>query len=402
MTKPAPPLALKSCPKAYIHDTHRSRTPDETLRFIQETRDLVGMQGFTDATGADRIGIPVFTCDRSRPDGSRTSHTGKGASKIQAQVSLMMESIERYSSEFREEYLPKLIRGTFQNLGKEHPVLDPRELILPQFTEKPADIEAHWVWGFDLLGKREILVPACAVYHPFHPDDGALMSTHTNGLASGNTMEEAVFHALTEVIERDAWSIAKFNDSMDEAVFIEDLPGCGFLLDLVGKFERASIEVHARDITTDLGVPVMAVFSQDEKYPAMMPFDGFGAHLDPRVALGRALMEVAATRGLFIQKHGMGGLQADSRYFDHPEGSLDSRFYAETMKSLHSVDSSFSEDILTDIEHIGARLMRRGFERIVAVDLTRSDVNIPTVRVIVPGMEVFCFDKSRRGERLHR
>ncbi len=401
MINPVSPLILKSCRKTYIHDTHRSKTPDETLRFIHETRKLVGMQGFTDATGIDRIGIPVFTCDRTRPDGSKTSHTGKGASKTQAQVSLVMESVERYSSEFRGEYLPRLIRGTFRDLGTEFPVLDPRELILPQFSEKPDDIEVHWIWGFDLLEKRATLVPACAVYHPFPLDNGALISTHTNGLASGNTMEEAVFHALTEVIERDAWSIAKFNDSMDEAIFIEDLPDCGFLLDLVEKYERASIEISARDITTDIGVPVMAVFSQDERYPSMMPFDGFGAHLDPRVALGRALMEVAATRGLFIQKHGIGGLQASSRYFDQLEGSLDSRFFAGRLKSLHSVESSFSEDILTDIEHIGARLMRRGFGRIIVVDLTRSDVNIPTVRVIVPGMEVFCFDKSRRGERLH-
>ena len=402
MAKPVAPLVLKSCPKAYIHDTHRSKTPDETLRFIQETKELVGMEDLTDATGADRIGIPVFTCGRSRPDGSMTSHTGKGASKTQAQVSLMMESIERYSSEFREEYLPKLIRGSFRDLKEKHLALDPRELILPQFTENPTDIETHWIRGLDLPSNREILVPACAVYHPFHLDDGAFMSTHTNGLASGNTTEEAVFHALTEVIERDAWSIAKFNDSMDEAISIEDRPGCGFLLDLVEKFERASIEVSARDITTDIGVPVMAAFSHDTQYPAMMTFDGFGAHLDPRVALGRALMEVAATRGLFIQKHGIEGLQESSRYFDQREGSLDSRFYAGSRKSLHSVESSYSDDILTDIVDIRTKLRQKGFERIIVVDLTRSDANIPTVRVIVPGMEVFCFDKTRRGDRLYR
>jgi ribosomal protein S12 methylthiotransferase accessory factor len=66
------------------------------------------------------------------------------------------------------------------------------------------------------------------------------------------------------------------------------------------------------------------------------------------------------------------------------------------------VESSYSDDILTDIVDIRTKLRQKGFERIIVVDLTRSDANIPTVRVIVPGMEVFCFDKTRRGERLYR
>jgi ribosomal protein S12 methylthiotransferase accessory factor YcaO len=30
----------------------------------------------------------------------------------------------------------------------------------------------------------------------------------------------------------------------------------------------------------------------------------------------------------------------------------------------------------------------------------RPDVNIPAVRMIVPGAETYCFDQSRRGERV--
>jgi ribosomal protein S12 methylthiotransferase accessory factor len=53
-----------------------------------------------DAVGDDRIGIPVFTCRRIRPDESETRHTGKGITPVQARVSLTMESVERYASEF--------------------------------------------------------------------------------------------------------------------------------------------------------------------------------------------------------------------------------------------------------------------------------------------------------------
>ena len=78
-------IKLKSCPKVYIHETHRSKFPEDTLHFVEGMRDLLGMRDFRDATGLDRIGIPVYTCWRVRPDESKTFHTGKGVSAIQAQ-----------------------------------------------------------------------------------------------------------------------------------------------------------------------------------------------------------------------------------------------------------------------------------------------------------------------------
>jgi ribosomal protein S12 methylthiotransferase accessory factor YcaO len=38
--------------------------------------------------------------------------------------------------------------------------------------------------------------------------------------------------------------------------------------------------------------------------------------------------------------------------------------------------------------------------RVIAVDLTRTETGIPTVRVIVPGLETYCFDKTRIGTRV--
>lgn len=120
-------IHLKECPKVYILETHRSKTPNDTLQFVERIRKSVGMLSFRNATDVDRIGVKVFTCDRIRPDGSLTSHTGKGVSPIQAQVSITMEAIERYCSEFREEYLDKLIRGSYHHLISRYNVIDPQE-----------------------------------------------------------------------------------------------------------------------------------------------------------------------------------------------------------------------------------------------------------------------------------
>jgi thiazole/oxazole-forming peptide maturase SagD family component len=375
-------ITLTRCPKAYILETHRSRSPADTLRFIAGMKETLGMNAFQDATSLDRIGLPVFTCHRIRPDQSKTWHTGKGFTAAQAQVSLTMEAIERYCSEFRDEYRSRLVIDSYENLKKKRiAVLDPQTLILPQFSQYAPDDVLHWVGGYDLIGREEMLTPACAVYHPFSLDDKPLINTHTDGIASGSTMEEAVCDAC-------------------DAVAIEDRPDNQFLLDIVDKFNRADIEITAKDITSDIGIPVIAAFSQDLAED-MIPIDGFGAHLDPKVAMARALTEIAATRALFIQKYGFDGLREDlPAYCSMDRVEQDFRFYAHAEKTLADMEVGYHEDMLQDIEKAAAMLQSRGHERLIVVGLTRPDVGLPTVRVIVPGMEAFCFDRTRKGPRL--
>jgi thioglycine synthase len=396
-----PQVVLKECPKVYILETHRSKTPDSTLNFVKTIRDTVSMLDFRNATSVDRIGIPVFTCDRIRPDNSRTSHTGKGVSEIQAQVSLTMESIERYCSEFREEYKPKIICGSYAGLQKRHNILDPEELILSSRSNYAPDKDLEWVWGCELCSGEDLLVPACAVYHPFHQDGAFLFNSHTNGIAAGNTLEEAVIHGLAEVIERDAWSIARYRLQYNDALFLEDDPGNEFIIKIFEQFQAADIEIVAKDITTDIGIPVVAAFSRDLLHETMVPIDGFGAHLDPRVSLVRALLEIATTRALFFQKYGIEGLKEfPTSYLVQGGEYEDMRFYAHEQKGLSELEVGYTDDILKDFNIYREKLAASGLDKIIAVNLVRPDVNIPTVRMVVPGAETYCFDQSRRGERV--
>ena len=397
-----PSITLKECPKVYILETHRSKTPADTLQFIERIKQTAGMLSFRNATEVDRIGIQVFTCDRIRPDGSMTSHTGKGISPIQAQVSITMEAIERYCSEFRKEYLEKLVKGSYRNLKSKLNILDPQDLVLSRLSDYDDGKEIYWIWGCDLSKEEDILVPACAVYHPYHEDNILLMSTHTNGIAAGNTMEEAVIHGLAEVIERDAWSIAQYSRQFHDAIFIENVPENEFIIGVFERFEKAGIEIVAKDLTTDVGMPVVAAFSRDLVHLTMEPIDGFGAHLDPRVATVRAILEIATTRALFIQKYGIEGMcETVPLYLRHGEEE-DPRFYAHHQKGIKELEVGYSTDIYEDIQSMISKLRARGLNRVVAVNLTRSDVDIPTVRMIVPGMETYCFDKTRVGERAIR
>jgi len=397
-----PHLKLRPCPKKYILDTHRSRAPEDTLQFIATMKNILGMDDFRDATEEDRIGLPVFTCSRIRPDGSRTFHTGKGLTKIQAQVSLTMEAIERYSSEFREEDRSRLVRGSYRELAADRPTLHPEKLILPRFSDFREDTPYFWVEGWDLITGETILVPACCVYHPFHLDTPELMSTHTNGVAAGNTMEEAVFHGLMEVIERDAWSIVKFGRLEMPSLFIADLPENDFLLHISGKLAAAELEIILQNFVLDLQVPVVAAKAYDLAIEKLMPMEGFGAHLDPKVAAARAMMEVATTRGLLLQKHGAGKLLESRPLYLMEAFGVDVFSDDEPAQDLQDLDGGYSDDILTDIRRVGERLQENGLHQLIVVDLTRREIEVPTARVIVPGMEVYGFDPARIGERLYK
>ena len=83
------------------------------------------------------------------------------------------------------------------------------EPVIPSFNDKNSVLD--FVIGFDLLNNEEVLVPAQLVFSKYSTRGRvhyAFPYSHTNGLASGNVMEEAICHALCEVIERDAASIA--------------------------------------------------------------------------------------------------------------------------------------------------------------------------------------------------
>ena len=126
-----------------------------------------------------------------------------------------MESIERYSS-LPANYEGKILRGKYKELSKSYNVLKYDEVIEPISFQLNDEMNMDYCIGYDLINQTDILVPsplAIFRYTPNPPSINPYSFFHTNGLASGNVMEEAICHALCEVIERDAVSIAEFSSS---------------------------------------------------------------------------------------------------------------------------------------------------------------------------------------------
>ncbi|HJJ46747.1 MAG TPA: YcaO-related McrA-glycine thioamidation protein [Methanocorpusculum sp.] len=389
-------IELKPSPKVYSEWTERSCTPEETLARVEQFTTKAGITRVADITDLDRLGIPVYSCIRpGAADGAISVYNGKGGTEVEARVSGIMEGIERYCA----EAVPRDMKEkTYLNLVREgFTVINPADLILPHGADPNQPLP--WIAGWDLIHQEEIYVPFCAVVHPnpFHLP--SLFRSNSNGIASGNTLEEAIFYALTEVIERDSWSLVEATRQTGKK--LKDLPSRVAMI--VEKFTKNGVEVTLRDITSDLGIPTIAAIADDVqlKDPRLMMI-GMGTHTNAEIAMIRALSEVAQSRATQIHGAREDATIAQIREvigYDRVKRMNAYWFRGEEYKPASDVPSVGTDDFKKDIEIILSRIAGVGLDRVIVFDLTDPSLQIPVVRVVVPGLECFTIDIERRGER---
>jgi ribosomal protein S12 methylthiotransferase accessory factor YcaO len=376
---------------------------------------VIGVTRLSDVTGLDYVGIPVWAAVRPVPDDSSISvQNGKGPTRMQARAGAMMEAIEHYCCE-RPPHRPR--HASYSTLRRTARAVDPQSLLLDPRAGYREMLPQAWLRGTDLRSDEQVWVPAGAVLKPRGAGAPRLFRGSTNGLASGNTIEEAVCHGLAEAIERDAWTLAIVRGMLVPRVRaiaaavragvachphdIEEATPAGQLfpiidiwtlpdvpLRLARRFEAAGIRLVIRDITSDLGVPTFVAAGWETPAAGHMHFhSGFGTHPDARVAVTRALTELAQSRLTIFQ-----GVREDIDRVARLDGSVDrpshSLWIADgPLKSFDAVCTHRNHDILEDIRFMSRQLQSAGLEQVIAVDLTRADVGLPVVKVIVPGLE---------------
>jgi YcaO-like protein with predicted kinase domain len=174
---------------------------------------------------------------------------------------------------------------------------------------------------------------------------------------------------------------------------------------LLEKFRAAEVSILIRDITSDIGVPTFAAVSDDLLLhdPTLLTI-GMGTHTNAGVAVQRAITEVAQSR--LTQIHGAreDTVTADVRRVMGYEWLLkmNKHWFEQTdaeefeQAAAASVDTN---DFLEDIHYAVARLRAAGLERVIVVNLTREELGVPVVRVLVPGLEMYGVDNERLGRR---
>jgi ribosomal protein S12 methylthiotransferase accessory factor len=351
--------------------------------------DRFGITRVANITGLDVIGIPVFTAIRPCSRSLATSQ-GKGLDADAAKASALMESIETWHAEAIE--LPARWESAWGLRDRGVPAVEYEEL---PCLRAPNPVHPQpWVAGFDLLAERRCWVPVDAVTMNFVgvPERGTEMVRGSNGLASGNHPLEAIVHGLCEVIERDAEVLWRLDDDLVQVDLgsVRD-PDCA---EVLARLDASGVHVAAWDLTTDLGVPTYgcAVMEKPDRgrLRALGIHYGFGTHLAPEVALLRALTEAVQTRLTYIA-----GSRDDLLRHDYALGrnrDLLEQIWAEITAApsaarLEDRPPLAGDTFETDTRLLLDRLVGAGVEQVVVVDLTRADLGIPVVKVVVPGLE---------------
>ena len=287
----------------YFKGTHRVIAPKKTVEINEDKLKTVGITRVADITDLDRIGMPVFTAIRpTAEDGAISIYGGKGISKDHAKASAMMEGFERYSAEKQES--DDTIFATPNEIGEKGEYIEPKSLNLPQKFEKAdlGDTKFEWNLAHDIITGNDYYVLSNAVFHPYNHDSAveSLFKSNTNGLASGNVLEEAILHGIFEVIERDAWSIFEMTHKNYSQINIDSIES-ELINEIIDKFESQGIKIKLMDFTADINIPTIAASADDTvTRDAGLLTLGIGTHLDPEVAILRALTEVAQSRATQI------------------------------------------------------------------------------------------------------
>ncbi|XGB44071.1 MAG: TOMM precursor leader peptide-binding protein [Nodosilinea sp. LVE1205-7] len=414
------PLVLEPRQKQFTRDGgHRALTPQQT---VQQHEHLISpITGVV--TELVRVTDPanplVHTYRAGHAFGSATSlrglrstlkhkSSGKGKTDSQSRASGFCEAVERYSGIYQGDE-PRQ-QATCVELGEL--AINPEACLCisdSQYANRDAINEnrqaAHdwipqrfdpsqpldWTPVWSLTEQRHRYLPTAFCYYNYpQPKHQSFCRADSNGNAAGNTLEEAILQGFFELVERDSVALWWYNRLQRPAVDLTsfDEP---YFTDLQRYYAESDRELWVLDLTADLGISAFAGVSRRTVGESERLILGFGAHLDPTIAILRALTEVNQL-GLELDRVADDQLDGDAKLW-LLEATLANQPYlapdpTQPLKTRQDYPQRWGDDIRDDVLTCVEIARQAGLETLV-LDQTRPDIGLNVVKVIVPGLRHF-------------
>ena len=421
---PVRPVVVDSCKKGYTEDGgHRTCSPEQTLeRFGHHVSPITGAVSMLerDGNGDGVMHVYLSGANSARRVRSlrglradlRSSNCGKGTTDAQAKASALCEGLERYSGSFRGDEPRR--RARLAELGdagiapntcllfsdRQYRERDVWNAAGHRFDEVPlpfdpkANIDWTPVWSLSQQAVRYLPSSYCWFNYP-QPADQAFCYACSNGNAAGNTVTEAILQGFLELVERDSVALWWYNRVRRPAIALSSFnePYLGQLEAYLRDHHR---DLGALDLTSDLGIPTVVAVSRRTDGPVEQIMFGLGAHFDARIALLRAVTELNQMLGPVLNVPAAdpaAGHLTDKQTLQWLRtATLANQPYLVPLDGPTRRAADFApcctDDLKDDVLFCQALAERLGSELLV-LDQTRSEIALPVVKVIVPGLRHF-------------
>lgn len=272
--------------------------------------------------------------------------SGKGICEVGAKVSALMEFVERssiyYGTEiWKNNFESRIKVGRMSELQENgFKVLDPNSISISSIYR---DQSISWIDGMNFKGDV-VYVPSQFIFffQNFLPESN-FCAPDTKGLGAGNNLGEALLHSLLEIAESDSKNLAL--DITKPKILNSDL----------GFSELSNPEnFYIRSLENCFGIHVFAASKHDLCF-------GYGASLDPKIALLRAIGE------------------QNSVEFD---GCLESSLNLDKF-NFSSYENYSSGNVSDDLCNVLSSVKRNGYSP-VFVNLSTKEFEFPVVKTFIP------------------
>ncbi|SIR31616.1 ribosomal protein S12 methylthiotransferase accessory factor [Rhizobium sp. RU20A] len=362
----------------------RACSPAETYGRVAGLLPAFGITRVARQTGLDRIGLPVWLALTPNAR-SIVVAQGKGQTDEDARTSAVMEALERVVA--GAPHCPIRQASPDELAAEGQPFLLLTSYLAPHRPAPAADEVIDWITGTDLVDGSLIHLPEEAVVLDRSRLDARYWQS-SDGLASGNTLDEAISHAVYERIERDAqvlWQIGPHAGRAASCIAPEtyaDDPGIAAIL---SRLAAADMTLRVFDMTSDIGVPCFTAYLVADELLASGTARfvdvtyGAGCHPVPHRAMMRALTEAVQSRITFI-----GGARDDAFPAVYGRALPD-----ETLRLMAAVPHEVPArpGFEGGFDRLIERLSDLKLGPVIAVRLSGADLPFAVAKVIMPALE---------------
>ena len=408
----AAPIRLRAGGRAVMTSRgYRSVAPAETVaRFRKHVSPLTGVVSQLERIKSEQPADLGFLARHNfapRPEALDAPQArligdsyGKGSTAEECEASALMQAVERYCGIFQGDEIRTTRR--FADFPEGDAIL-PNDILLlseaqhAQGRDRPSrsgeglrrfdpSAEMEWSPVWSLRDERFKHLPTGLLYF-FHdaPGDQGI-SADTNGCAAGNRVEEAIIHGFLELVERDACAIWWYNRLRRAEIDLDEL-GDDYLRDVRARYAAMGRGLWVLDVTSDLGIPAVVAVAHWQKDARDCVRFAAGAHFDLRIATLRAVTKLNQSLTVDRMTHRPGG-QPDEDGDALPVPLRKTAYLlphgkAPVRRARPSRFASLDrrEQVLACV-----KLARRFGLDFLVLDQTRPDIQVPVVRVIVPGL----------------